>query len=161
MNLGRPLNGPRVQLGLRNLYIVPTRFGWFWLGGTLLLQLVGIQLQRNGPLLLSFLMLGLFLLTLNLTHFNLQGLELAQRCWLRVERQHFFPVPGRSRLAIFSIRLLFERLDLSAARPDRAQALHDWLASMSQAVSDYKGLTGVRPALLAWLTGQSDPHRAK
>ncbi len=92
---------------------------------------------------------------------DLQGLELAQRCWLRVERQQFFPVPGRSRLAIFSIRLLFERLDLSAARPDRAQALHDWLASMSQAVSDYKGLTGVRPALLAWLTGQSDPHRAK
>jgi hypothetical protein len=92
---------------------------------------------------------------------DLQGLELAQRCWLRVERQHFFPVPGRSRLAIFSIRLLFERLDLSAARPDRAQALHDWLASMSQAVSDYKGLTGVRPALLAWLAGQRAPHRAK
>jgi uncharacterized protein (DUF58 family) len=77
MNLGRPLNGPRVRLGLRTLYILPTRFGWLWLGGTLLLQLVGIQLQRNGPLLLSFLMLGLFLLTLNLTHFNLQGLELA------------------------------------------------------------------------------------
>jgi uncharacterized protein (DUF58 family) len=77
MNLGRPLNGPRVHLGLRTLYILPTRFGWLWLGGTLLLQLVGIQMQRNGPLLLSFLMLGLFLLTLHLTHFNLQGLELA------------------------------------------------------------------------------------
>ncbi|MEB3168273.1 MAG: hypothetical protein VKK97_06010 [Synechococcaceae cyanobacterium] len=77
MNLGRPLEGPRVQLGLRTLYIVPSRFGWLWLGGTLLLQLVGIQLERNGPLLLSFLMLGLFLLTLHLTHFNLQGLELS------------------------------------------------------------------------------------
>jgi uncharacterized protein (DUF58 family) len=77
MKFGRPLDGPRVRLGMRTLYIVPTRFGWFWLGGTLLLQLVGIQLQRNGPLLLSFLMLGLFLLTLHLTHFNLQGLELA------------------------------------------------------------------------------------
>ena len=86
----------------------------------------------------------------------LQGLELAQRCWLRVERQHFFPVTGRSRQAVFSIRLLFERLDRSACTPDRAQALHDWLASMSPAVAQYKGLTGVRPALLAWLAGQCD-----
>ena len=86
----------------------------------------------------------------------LQGLELAQHCWLRVERQHFFPVTGRSRQSVFSIRLLFERLDRSACTPDRAQALHDWLASMSQAVAQYKGLTEVRPALLAWLAGQCD-----
>jgi len=79
-DFGRVQQGERLRLGLRNLYILPTRFGWLWLGGTLLLQLVGIQLQSNGPLMLSFLMLGLFLLTLHLTHFNLQGLEL--RCGL-------------------------------------------------------------------------------
>lgn len=76
MQFVRPQQGERLQLGLRNLYIVPTRFGWLWLAGLLLLQLVGIQLQSNGPLLLSFLMLGLFLLALHLTHFNLQGLAL-------------------------------------------------------------------------------------
>jgi uncharacterized protein (DUF58 family) len=76
MDFVRPQQGERLRLGLRNLYIVPTRFGWLWLAGLLLLQLVGIQLQSNGPLLLSFLMLGLFLLALHLTHFNLQGLEL-------------------------------------------------------------------------------------
>lgn len=77
MDFARPQQGERLRLGLRNLYIVPTRFGWLWLAGLLLLQVVGIQLQSNGPLLLSFLMLGLFLLALHLTHFNLQGLELA------------------------------------------------------------------------------------
>ena len=77
MDFVRPQRGERLRLGLRNLYIVPTRFGWFWLAGLLLLQLVGIQMQSNGPLLLSYLMLGLFLLALHLTHFNLQGLELA------------------------------------------------------------------------------------
>ncbi len=77
MEFGDPQLGERLRLGLRNLYIVPTRFGWFWLTGLLLLQVVGIQLQSNGPLLLSFLMLGLFLLALHLTHFNLQGMELA------------------------------------------------------------------------------------
>lgn len=77
MDFVRPQQGERLQLGLRNLYIVPTRYGWFWLASLLLLQLVGIQLQSNGPLLLSFLMLGLFLLALHLTHFNLQGLELS------------------------------------------------------------------------------------
>jgi uncharacterized protein (DUF58 family) len=76
MDFVRPQQGERLRLGLRNLYIVPTRFGWLWLAGLLLLQVVGIQLQSNGPLLLSFLMLGLFLLALHLTHFNLQGLEL-------------------------------------------------------------------------------------
>ncbi len=78
MELGRPLQGERLRLGLRNLYILPTRFGWLWLGGALFLQLVALQLQSNGPRLLGFLMLGLFLLALHLTHFNLQGLEL--RC---------------------------------------------------------------------------------
>jgi uncharacterized protein (DUF58 family) len=73
-----PRRGERLRLDLRNLYILPTRFGWMWLAGALLLLVVGIQLQRNGPLLLAFLMLALFLLTLHLTHLNLQGLEL--RC---------------------------------------------------------------------------------
>lgn len=72
----KPHRGERLRLGLRSLYILPTRFGWLWLAGTGLLQLVAIQSQRNGPLLLSFLMLGLWLLALHLTQFNLQGLEL-------------------------------------------------------------------------------------
>ncbi|MCP9926662.1 hypothetical protein [Cyanobium sp. CH-040] len=76
--LGRVQRGERLQLRLGNLYILPTVFGVLWLGGALLLQVVGIQTQRNGPLLLSFLMLTLQLLALHLTHFNLQGLEL--RC---------------------------------------------------------------------------------
>jgi uncharacterized protein (DUF58 family) len=71
----RPAVGERLQLGLRNLYILPSRFGWQWLAVLLILQLVGIQLQSNGPILLSSLMLAVFLLALHLTHFNLQGLE--------------------------------------------------------------------------------------
>ncbi len=76
MDFGRPQQGERVRLRMRNLYILPTRFGWLWLAGTVLLQVIGVQMQSNGTLLLSFLMLSLFLLTLHLTHFNLQGVEL-------------------------------------------------------------------------------------
>ena len=72
----KPQRGERLKLGLRSLYILPTRFGLLWLAGGGLLLLVAIQSQRNGPLLLSFLMLGLWLLALHLTQFNLQGLEL-------------------------------------------------------------------------------------
>ena len=78
LQLSRVQRGVTARLGVRNLYIVPTAFGWWWLAGAGLLQVVAIQLQRNGPLLLSYLMLGLMLLVLHLTHFNLQGLEL--RC---------------------------------------------------------------------------------
>lgn len=74
--LGPVQTGSELRLGLRNLYVLPTRFGALWLAGAALLQMVGIQTQRNGPLLLSFLMLALMLLALHLTHFNLQGLEL-------------------------------------------------------------------------------------
>ncbi|MFM7312617.1 MAG: hypothetical protein ACKO0M_05530, partial [Cyanobium sp.] len=77
MEFVKPQQGERLRLGLRNLYIVPTRFGWLWLAGLSLLHVVAIQLQSNGPLLLGYLMLGLFLLALHLTHFNLQGLDLA------------------------------------------------------------------------------------
>ena len=77
LELGPTQRGEPLRLGLRNLYIVPSRFGWLWLAGTALLQLVAIQLRANGPLLLSFVLLGLFLLSLHLTHANLQGLELA------------------------------------------------------------------------------------
>jgi uncharacterized protein (DUF58 family) len=70
--------GEVLKLGLRNLYIVPTGFGWLWLGGGLLLHLVGIQTQSNGPLLLSFVMFALQLLSLHLTHGQLEGLEV--RC---------------------------------------------------------------------------------
>jgi uncharacterized protein (DUF58 family) len=73
--------GPRLQerllLSVRRIYVLPTRFGWLWLAGAALLQVVGIQLQSNGALLMSFLLLGLFLLTLHLTVFNLLGLELS------------------------------------------------------------------------------------
>ena len=75
---GRLQAGDVLRLHLRNLYIVPTRFGGLWLAGAALLQVVGIQTQRNGPLLLSFLLLALLLLAMHLTHANLQGLEL--RC---------------------------------------------------------------------------------
>jgi uncharacterized protein (DUF58 family) len=78
MRFGRTQQGDHLQLGLRNLYILPTRFGWLWLCGAGLLYAVGIQTLRNGPLLLSYLMLALLLLALLLTQFNLQGLEL--RC---------------------------------------------------------------------------------
>ena len=65
MNFGTTQQGEPLKLGMRNLYIVPTRFGLLWLAGIGLLQVVAIQLESNGPLLLSFLMLGLFLLTLH------------------------------------------------------------------------------------------------
>jgi len=73
------------------------------------------------------------------------------QCWLRVERQGFFPVQGRPGQAVFSIRLQLERLDRSASEPARAARLHEWLATMSPAVADYKGLSPARDRLLQFL----------
>jgi hypothetical protein len=86
---------------------------------------------------------------------DLHGDKLAAQTWLRVERQGFFPVRGRPGQAVFSIRLQIERLDHSARTAERSGALFEWLSSMSEAVAHYKGLSNVRPALMAWLTERS------
>ena len=72
----RRREGTELRLGLRTLYILPTRFGLLWLATAGLLYLVGLQMRSNGSLLLSFLLLGLMLLSMHLTHDNLQGLSL-------------------------------------------------------------------------------------
>jgi len=67
-----------IRLGLRSLYIVPSRFGLLWLTAAALLVLVAIQTASNSTLLLGFLMLGMMLLAMFLTHDTLYGLTL--RC---------------------------------------------------------------------------------
>lgn len=81
--------------------------------------------------------------------------EFARRCWLRAERQTFFPVGLGTRQAVFSIRVMLQPLADAVQAPGRAKRLHDSLASMSQAVLDYKNLTAAREPLLRWL--QSRP----
>ncbi len=74
-----------------------------------------------------------------------------QACWLRTERQTFFPVGGGTRQAVFTIRVRLQPLAQAAGTPARARRLHDSLASMSDAVLAYKGLTPARERLLQWL----------
>jgi uncharacterized protein (DUF58 family) len=111
LRLGRTQQGDTLRLGLRNLYILPTGFGWSWLAGAVLLQVVGIQTQRNGPLLLSFLLLALMLLALHLTHFNLHGLEM--RCEEArtgfADEPLLYPLLLRSRCPREAIRLQLEQ----------------------------------------------------
>ena len=72
------------------------------------------------------------------------------RAWFRSERQTFIPVAGQ-RQAIFTIAVDVRPLADVVDTPERAQRLAEALASMSPAVLDYRGLTPVRDALLAWL----------
>lgn len=75
----------------------------------------------------------------------------AAGCWLRVERQTFFPVGAGTRQAIFTIRVQLQPLVQAAHDAVWAQRLHDSLASMSEAVLAYKGLAAAQPLLLQWL----------
>jgi hypothetical protein len=73
------------------------------------------------------------------------------RCWLRWERQTFFPVGGGTQQAVFTIRVMLQPLHEAIARDGAARKLHDSIASMSEAVLAYKGLAPARDPLLAWL----------
>lgn len=75
----------------------------------------------------------------------------ASQCWLRAERQTFFPVGQGTRQAVFTIRVMLQPLTQAVRSRADALRLHDALASMSDAVLAYKGLTSARQALQGWL----------
>jgi len=79
----------------------------------------------------------------------------AQQCFLRAERQTFFPVPGRPGQAVFTIRVMLEPLADAVRTPQDARRLHDAIASMIEAQLAYKNLAQARERLLAWLALRS------
>ncbi len=103
--------------------------------------------------------------------------SLAAQTWWRTERQTFIPVPladagtpgsAAGAQAVFTILVNVTPLARAFSHPAQAGRVHDALASMSDAVLDYRGLTAVRAPLLRWLarqaqalpTAPSEPDRA-
>ena len=72
------------------------------------------------------------------------------QAWWRTERQTFIPLPEQL-AAVFTIQVQVQRLVDALDTPQRAQALHGAIASMSPAVLAYRGLQTVQAPLLAWL----------
>lgn len=68
----------RFVLDLNNIFIFPSRFGWLFLALCLCLFLLGTNYQNNLILLLSFFLLGIFLVSLMATYLNFAGLEVQQ-----------------------------------------------------------------------------------
>ncbi|MFT3802041.1 MAG: DUF3445 domain-containing protein [Burkholderiaceae bacterium] len=80
--------------------------------------------------------------------------DFARAAHLRTERQTFIPMPGIGQ-AVFTIRVRHAPLTEAIADAGRARRLHDALATMSDAVLDYRGLGDARAPLLAWLARQA------
>jgi len=83
---------------------------------------------------------------------------LAAQTWFRTERQTFIPVPGRPEgqaQAVFTILVQTTPLTQALQGRQQAQRLHDALASMSEAVLAYRGLSRAREPLLRWLAAQA------
>jgi dimethylamine monooxygenase subunit A len=87
----------------------------------------------------------------------------ASQCWLRSERQTFFPVcDSRGQpmgQAVFTITVALQPLAQAVRSAADAMRLQQALASMTDAVLAYKRLTAARAPLLAWLSQQTTPER--
>lgn len=88
----------------------------------------------------------------------------ASQCYLRSERQTFFPVcdgDGQpTRQAVFTITPALEPLSEAVRDAARAQRLYQALASMDDAVLVYKRLDRTRAPLLAWLAQRGGQETA-
>ncbi|OZB46359.1 MAG: hypothetical protein B7X46_00650 [Thiomonas sp. 15-66-11] len=71
--------GAQTLLSHRNVYILPTRAGWFFALTLLVLLVAAINYQLNLGYLLTFLLAGSALASLHVTHNNVRGLALAAR----------------------------------------------------------------------------------
>lgn len=103
-----------------------------------------------------------------LPQLDMHPLRVAKPCWpdaadadalvalasLRTERQTFIPVPGIGQ-ALFTIHVESRPLAQAVTSAETARSLHAALASMSDAVLAYRGLTGARDRLLAWLAARA------
>lgn len=76
--------------------------------------------------------------------------------WWRTERQSFIALPELGQ-AVFTIQVQVQPLAQAIDSPAKARRLHDSLASMSEAVLAYRGLSAVREPLLRWLAAQAGP----
>ena len=74
----------------------------------------------------------------------------AAQAWWRTERQTFIPAPNAG-LAVFTILVDTQPLARAIDTAERAQRLHDAIATMSPAVLQYRHLSAVRDPLLSWL----------
>jgi dimethylamine monooxygenase subunit A len=80
--------------------------------------------------------------------------DFVRQCWFRAERQTFFPVGRGTRQAVFTIRVMLAPLQEIVDTPAKAERLHASLASMTDAVLQYKGLRPARDRVLTWLDGR-------
>lgn len=88
---------------------------------------------------------------------------LAAQTWWRTERQTFIPVPSDGdapRQAVFTILVDVTPLTQAFAQPAQAARVHDALASMSDAVLAYRGLTQAQAPLLRWLARRAEGRGA-
>lgn len=76
--------------------------------------------------------------------------EIAAQAHWRTEHQTFIPLPALQQ-ALFTIHVEVQPLAQAIDTPQRAAALQAALATMSDAVLAYRGLTPAREPLLAWL----------
>jgi hypothetical protein len=82
--------------------------------------------------------------------------------WLRVEHQKLIPLRRNNGQddsgsgIVFTIRVMLERLSDMRLSAPQATRLFQSLASMSDAVLDYKNLRGVQPLAMEWLLSNFD-----
>ena len=65
-----------LKLGFNNLYIFPNLFGIYWILTSIVIYILGINLQNNFTIFICYFMITVLLISLFLTHFNIHGLEL-------------------------------------------------------------------------------------
>jgi uncharacterized protein (DUF58 family) len=95
------------SLTSRNIFILPTKFGFAFLFFVLLLILLGTNYQNNTILLLSYLLASLFITVMLHSFYNLSQLKLSstEKHYIFAEQQAFLPITIKAEKSHFDLNI--------------------------------------------------------
>lgn len=97
------------KLSNRNIFIIPTRFGFTFLFFDVLLFLLGTNYQNNAILLLSYLLASLFITVMMHSFYNFSQLAFSSSAtqYTFAKQQAYFPITVNAQKTHFDLNFLF------------------------------------------------------
>ncbi len=143
------------ELSNRNIFIMPTRFGFAYLFFDVLLFLLGTNYQNNTILLLSYLLASLFITVMMHSFYNLSQLTFSSSAkqFTFAKQQAYFPITIKAKKTHFNLNFQHIIKNLPSLKKAQSQK------TQSQKVNIEQCNTGEHQVVLPYLADNRGVHQ--